>query len=132
MALLKLGTESVPRMVSLDTHGVRIINGWTVAISHEQMKSYLQQYRESDGIGRLNPGNGFYRDEINPDVEPFHQNGVLTHNGAKMAFNAGEFDQTIEWLFGQYGADLSRNTHRSWKSRVWRIMLAMWGGKKNG
>ncbi len=103
MPELQLDGGMVSRMVSFDAHGIWIINGWTVVISHENMRSYLQQYRKANGMGRLNPGNGFYRDEINPNADPVHQNGILTHNGAKMAFNAGEFDQTIEWLFQQYG-----------------------------
>jgi hypothetical protein len=92
-------------MVAFDEHGILIINGWTVGVSHDDMKTYLRDYLRGDRLARLSPGSGFYVDHSG--TKPFDRNGVLTHGGAKMAFHEAEFDRVVNWLVGQYGGDLS-------------------------
>jgi hypothetical protein len=88
------------RGISFDEHGVLVINGWTVSINHEAMRQYLRRYAERD----MNENQGFFIDIANEN--PAIRNGVLSHNGARMAFYENEIQVVVDWLSMQYGADL--------------------------
>jgi hypothetical protein len=91
-------------MISFDEHGITITNDWTVQFNHDDMKLYLQRYFSADRSTHLDANKGFYRDATSK--QPFHRNGVLSHKGAIMAFNDGEFEDVVSWLADQYGPEV--------------------------
>lgn len=99
-----MGNKNLPYFIDFRENGVIISLGWSLSISHEDMKRYIHRYYSADKPTHLDPGNGFHKDPN--DTQLNIKNGILCHNDAKLSFYGDEFKTVINWLSNQYGKEV--------------------------